>query len=212
MSAQVSASAVEGANKAAAAPSSRRRATARGAAIAAALALSVVGWLGLHERWAVARELVLSRGTGWVALGALLLSLCMTPLGRIGSRLSGRAKPAADLALARRALGITAAWLALGHACLSLALDLHGNLAALLAWPHLRAGLAALCVLLVLLLTSFGALIARLRLRFWKELHRLAYVAALLALQHVLLSPFAPRTLTLVLFGAAFLLGLARFL
>jgi DMSO/TMAO reductase YedYZ heme-binding membrane subunit len=48
--------------------------------------------------------------------------------------------------------------------------------------------------------------IALLRLRGWKQLHRLAYVAALLVLQHMLLSPFASRTGTLLLLGAGLLL------
>ena len=147
-----------------------------------------------------------------MALGTLLLSLSVNPLGRIAARLGQNGLTTSGLAVTRRALGMASAWLAFVHASLALATTLRGNWAALLSWPHLRAGLTALCVLTLLLATSFGAVVARLRLSFFKELHRLGYVAALLALQHVLLSPFAPRALTLLLFGAAFLLGLARFL
>jgi DMSO/TMAO reductase YedYZ heme-binding membrane subunit len=67
-----------------------------------------------------------------------------------------------------------------------------------------------LVLLLVLLATSFARVIALLRLRFFRELHRLAYVAPLLVLQHVLLAPFAPRSLALALVAATFVLGLGR--
>jgi DMSO/TMAO reductase YedYZ heme-binding membrane subunit len=67
---------------------------------------------------------------------------------------------------------------------------------------QLIAGLSALAVLTLLLLTSFAAVITRLRLRYWKELHRLSYAAALLVAQHVLLAPFAGRWLALALLAA----------
>jgi sulfoxide reductase heme-binding subunit YedZ len=82
----------------------------------------------------------------------------------------------------------------------------------LFGWPHLRAGLLALCVLVALLLSSFPSLVRLLGLRTWKELHRLAYVAALLVLQHVLLAPFAPRATVLLLFALAAGVGLLRWL
>ena len=199
-------------NEAAASPPRPRRIAAASTSAAAVLALAGVVGLAAAERWQVARELVLSRGTGWLALSTLLLSLSVNPLGRVASRLAHIGVTMPGLGVTRRALGMTSAWLAFLHAGLALATTLRGNWAAVLSWPHLHAGLAALSVLVLLLATSFRAVVVRLRLSFFKELHRLGYVAALLALQHVLLSPFAPRTLTLLLFGAAFLLGLARFL
>ena len=45
-----------------------------------------------------------------------------------------------------------------------------------------------------------------------EELHRLAYLVALLVLQHMLLGPFASRLWTLVIFGAVGLYGLLRLL
>jgi DMSO/TMAO reductase YedYZ heme-binding membrane subunit len=197
-------------NDAAAAPVRARRLASVGTLGAGTLALASVAALATLERWPVARELVLSRGTGWVALAALLLSLSVTPLGRVARRVFGRDLPA--VGVTRRALGMASAWLACIHAAVALGTTLQWSWAALPHWPHLRAGLTALGVLGLLFATSFGPVIAWLRLGFFRELHRLSYVAALLALQHVLLSPFAPRTLTLALFGAVFLLGLARFL
>ena len=46
----------------------------------------------------------------------------------------------------------------------------------------------------------------------FRELHRLAFVAALGVLQHLLLSTFASRELVLGLFGTTLLLGLLRWL
>jgi DMSO/TMAO reductase YedYZ heme-binding membrane subunit len=197
-------------NEAAAAPARARRLASASTLGASALALASVALLATFERWPVARELVLSRGTGWIAVSALLLSLSVTPLGRMTKRLLGRDLPA--VGVTRRALGMASAWLACIHAGVSLATTPQWSWAALPRWPHLRAGLTALCVLALLFATSFGTVIAWLRLGFFREFHRLSYVAALLASQHVLLSPFAPRTLTLLVFGAVFLLGLARFL
>lgn len=194
---------------AAAAPAARQRAllATSGAGL---IALTAVAVLAARESWPVARELTLSRGTGWVALCSLLLSLCCTPVGRLAARFGYDRMHA--FGVARRALGMTSSWLALLHALLALATALQWNWAAVLHWPHLRAGLIALALLVVLLATSFSRVIAGLRLAFFKELHTLGYVAALLALQHLLLSPFASRRLTLWLFGAVFLLGFARFL
>jgi methionine sulfoxide reductase heme-binding subunit len=180
---------------------------------ASVLWLLAVGLAAAREAWPVARELMLSRGTGWLALTLLLASLCITPLARLWARCfpkSGSWWRASNAW--RRALGMLAAWLALLHAGLAFAGLPAGSAGMLITWPHLRAGLCALVLLLLLLATSFGAVIQRLRLSLWRELHRLVYVAALLVLQHVLLSPFAPRALTLGLFGAALLLGLLRLL
>jgi sulfoxide reductase heme-binding subunit YedZ len=178
-----------------------------------ALWLLGVGLAAAREAWPVAGELTLARGTGWLALVLLLASLCITPLARLWARCFATSRPSGGARDAwRRALGMLAAWLALLHAGLAFAGLPAGSAEMLIAWPHLRAGLSALVLLLVLLATSFGAVIRRLRLSLWRELHRLVYVAALLVLQHMLLSPFAPRALTLGLFGAALLLALLRFL
>jgi DMSO/TMAO reductase YedYZ heme-binding membrane subunit len=197
-------------NEAAAAPALTRRKAALGTAGVSLAAIGLVILLAAQPSWLVARELMRSRGTGWVALVALLLSLSCTPVARLAARFGYDRIRA--LGIARRALGMASAWLALLHAGLALATSLQWNFTALLHWPHLRAGLTALGLLLVLLATSFSTIVVRLRLAFFKELHRLGYVAALLAMQHMLLSPFAPRTLTLLIFGATFLLGLLHFL
>lgn len=195
-------------NEAATAPASARRKLAGVLAVASGAALAVVAVRAGLQDWMPARELSWARETGWVAFCTLLLSLSVTPLARIARRVRGAAPPGA--AQLRRALGMTAAWLGLLHALFSLSGTLAGNYAAVWSWPHLRAGLTALVVLLLLLLTSFAPVIALLRVRFFRELHRLAYVAPLLVLQHVLLAPFAPRSLALGLVLCTCVLGLGR--
>jgi sulfoxide reductase heme-binding subunit YedZ len=188
---------------------SRRTRAAIAAYGAATLAvLGILGW-GLSTGWSVERELVLARGTGWCALVALLGSLSATPLGKLIGRLRGRSVEPATSA-ARRAIGIASAGLALLHASLSFATYLRGALAPVVELSWLRGGLLALSILSALLVTSFPIVVARARVTLWKPLHRLAYVAALFALQHVALSPLADRRWVLGVFGAALAVSLLR--
>ncbi len=149
----------------------------------------------------------ISRYAGWLALGLLLCALCVTPLTRlIADDARGR-----RLGRMRRALGIAAACAALAHSAFALTV-LGVSPRLVWSWSHLRAGAAASAILLLLLVTSFPRLVRALHLHAWKELHRLVYVAALLALLHILLSPFAPRLPALLVFGCTLCFGLARFL
>lgn len=173
------------------------------AAAAALAGLASAGALTLREagQWTPARELWLARGTGWVALVSLALAVSATPLARVADRLWPERGVGRELPALRRAFGITAALLALVHTAIALGGWLGGAWAAVLSWAYLRAGLVAVLVLVVLLVTSFPPLVQRLRVRLWKPLHRLAYVAVLLVFQHLVLSPFAPRALTLTTFS-----------
>ncbi len=74
----------------------------------------------------------------------------------------------------------------------------------------MRAGLSALLILSLLLMTSFPSTVRRLHLRGWKELHRLAYVAFACVIHHCLLSPFAPRTWLLGVVTVVLLIGSLR--
>lgn len=123
-------------------------------------------------------ELYRARMSGWVALSALLGSLSTPLLSRFG-----RVGPW------RRALGLTAALFSTLHAAFVLPTDLVFDLRLLIYEPQLRAGAATLFALLVLAVTSFGA-VAR-RVPRWKDLHALAYVAGGLAALHLALSPHA---------------------
>lgn len=172
--------------------------------------LAIVLW-ALSVRWSVERELVLVRGTGWCALVALLGSLCATPIGRLVGRLRKRSVEPVTHA-ARRAIGIASAGLAGVHASLSLATYLRGSLAPILELAWLRGGLLALSILLALFVTSFPWVVARARVTLWKPLHRLAYVAAFFALQHVSMSPLADRRWVIGVFGAALAVGVLRWI
>ena len=166
--------------------------------------LTLVFALGLaaRESWLPARSLTLARATGLGAALALACTLCVTPLARLirGAR-------EAEL---RRSFGIAAAALSLLHALLSHALLLDAALAPVWSVPRLRAGLCALAILLALWLTSYPRAVRALRLRLWKELHVLAYVAGALVLQHVLLAPYASRWLALSVASVVLALGLLR--
>ncbi|MDH5674115.1 MAG: ferric reductase-like transmembrane domain-containing protein [Myxococcales bacterium] len=189
-----------------------RRVVARVVAACSAVGLAAIGIAAVIEPWAETRALVIARGSGWLACGALLTSLCITPLSRLAERLTVAPRARRLAPVVRRALGMASAWLALLHAAVSLAGPLDLELLPLATWPHLRAGASALCVLLLLLATSYGSVVTRLRLTMFRELHRLAFVAAALVLQHALLSAYASRQLVLGVFGAALLFGLLRWL
>lgn len=180
-------------------------------AVSLALAVAILG-RAVALPYALERALWLTRASGYIALGALFLSLSMTPMQRLCSRLaSGGPSTALWLAL-RRSWGITAAIWALVHAAWTLATYLEESWIAVLRWPYLRAGLVTLAILLALLATSFPQLVARLRLRLWKPLHRLAYIAALFLFQHLILSPFAPRLQTFGLFATLLAVSTFRLL
>jgi DMSO/TMAO reductase YedYZ heme-binding membrane subunit len=170
-------------------------------------------WLvgGLWAAWtcrgdadAYSRAVALTRACGWGALLALCAALCASPLERL-ARWRGRA-PSALLPAGRRALGIAAGSCALLHAAAAL-VWLPGTRETLWSAAQLRMGLAALSILALLLATSFRPL-----LHSWKELHRLAYVAALCAFLHVIFGPFAPLRSVLAVAGFTFAFGWLRLL
>lgn len=168
----------------------------------AVLVLSAFALFALTLRYELSREVWLIRATGWAALAALFLALAVTPIHRARRRAAPGFVGAGALVAFRRSFGIGSAALALGHAALVFATYLRGSWAATFEHPYLRAGLTALVILAVLLVTSFPEIVALLRVKLWKELHRLSYAAAFFVLWHLLQSPFASRRLTLALFGA----------
>jgi sulfoxide reductase heme-binding subunit YedZ len=153
---------------------------------------------------AYTRELAETRACGWLALLVLCAALCVTPLRQL-LRFSGR-ELGRVLNPLRRVLGIAAAGCAVVHAVLALAC-VPGTRTGLFNQAQLRAGFAALLILVLLLATSFRPIV-----RTWKELHRLAYVALPLAFLHVLLGPFAPLRAALTLGAVTFAVGVLRIL
>lgn len=140
---------------------------------------------------ALERELMLVRATGWLA--AVLLLLALAPLGRL-----------------KRTFGLWSLATASIHFGAGVATGLVPYPVLLIYEPHLRAGTAALLVLLFLGATSFPRLVRSLRIRHWKPLHRAVYLAALLVLLHALTSPRAPRWVVLGLASSLALLASIR--
>jgi sulfoxide reductase heme-binding subunit YedZ len=123
----------------------------------------------------------LTHGTGDWALRLLLLSLAMTPL----RRLLGQPWPIRF----RRLVGLYAFFYACLHLSIYLVLDLGGYWTQIFEdiakRPYITIGFSAWLLLLPLALTSTRGWIRRLGRR-WGQLHRLVYVAGVLAVLHFL--------------------------
>lgn len=124
---------------------------------------------------------ILTHETGLWALRFLLLSLAMTPLRRWTGW--------AGFIRYRRMLGLYAFFYASLHLSVYLVLDLGAYWADLLTdiqkRPYMTVGFAAWLILLPLAITSTRAMIRRLG-RNWQRLHRLVYLAGILAALHFL--------------------------
>lgn len=124
----------------------------------------------------------LEHSTGLTALILLLSSLAMTPL----KRLTGLTA----LVRLRKPLGLWAFAYAVLHLSCYLVFDqslLWGEIGRdIVKRPYITVGFAAFLILLTLAVTSPAAMIRRLGGQRWQRLHRLAYVAAVLAVLHFL--------------------------
>ncbi len=125
------------------------------------------------------RTLTLS--TGWWGLSFLLLSLSMTPLRKLTGNTSWIRY--------RRMLGLWAFALACCHLSVYLVLDLQGRWPQIFndiaKRPYITAGFTAWLLMVPLALTSNAAMMRKLGLR-WRQLHKLVYVIAPLAVLHFL--------------------------
>jgi methionine sulfoxide reductase heme-binding subunit len=117
---------------------------------------------------------------GLLALIFLLASLTMTPL-RIAFGVSWPGR-------IRRLLGLLAFFHASLHVLLYVVVDQQLGLRAILEdiaeRPFITAGFAAFVLLIPLAATSTAAMVRRLGGPRWRRLHRLAYLAAILAVMH----------------------------
>ena len=130
--------------------------------------MGAIAWAWLSTEWEPERERAIANALGWVAAAALV--------GTLGASLVKRARPW------RRALGITTACLASAHVVAAFVGPLARAWSVAWTWPRYRAGVVAFAILIALLATSFPN---RLRVREWKALHRLVYVAAAMVVLHV---------------------------
>ena len=186
------------------------RFAARANAILVAIVLAFVFAMAASEDYALTRELTLIRGTGYAALAALVLALAMTPAIALARRVNALAPASALFPALRRSYGLCAAGLGALHATAVLLTYLRDVPMVVFERPFFRSGLLALLVLGLLALTSFPRVVGLLRLRLWRHLHRLAYVAAALVFHHLLLSPFAPRRVAFAIFAGVLVLFALR--
>jgi methionine sulfoxide reductase heme-binding subunit len=144
--------------------------------------------------------------TGLAALSFLLGSLAVTPL----RRLTGWG----GLILLRRSLGLVAFGYAVLHALsyfvFDQALSPSGIAADVVKHPWVLAGFSAFLLLVPLAVTSTDRMVRRLGGRRWQRLHRLVYVAAILAVLHFLWLVKRDVTLPLYFLVALIILLSAR--
>jgi sulfoxide reductase heme-binding subunit YedZ len=160
-------------------------------------------WLGINDRLGADPMRELEHALGLWALRFLLASLAITPLRQLAG---------INLLRYRRALGLLAFYYAMLHLLtylvLDQGLDFDSIIADILKRLYITVGMACFVILVPLAVTSNNAAIRRLGGQAWARLHRLVYVAAILAVTHFLLSvkvwPLEPLTYA---FLVAILLG-----
>jgi sulfoxide reductase heme-binding subunit YedZ len=143
--------------------------------------LTILTWDAVHNNLGPDPTAAIEHSTGFAALRILILSLAITPLRLLWSRLSW-------LIQFRRLLGLFAFFYASIHlfAYLGLyaAFDLHTVAEDIVKRRFIWAGVSAWLLLVPLALTSTTASIKRLGGKRWQRLHKLVYIAALLAIAH----------------------------
>ena len=143
--------------------------------------LAWLAWDALHDTLGTDPVAQLEHRSGDWALRLLLATLAMTPLRRL-TGLPGFVRY-------RRMLGLFAFFYACLHLTIYLVVDLGGFWSQLLTEiakrPYMTVGFSAWLLLVPLAITSTRGMMRRLGSR-WQKLHRLVYVAAMLACLHFL--------------------------
>jgi len=147
----------------------------------------------------------LIRRTGQAAVLALIFTLSCTPLSRWLNKPS--------ILVFRKPLGLYTFFYALLHISIFVVMGFEANLVTatreILARTNLTLGLVAFLILLILAATSNRASQKRLT-KYWKNLHRFIYPAALLIGGHYLLARKAPTPASLLAAAVIAVLLLAR--
>ena len=173
--------------------------------LASLLPLVYMTWAAFSDSLGPNPVEALSHETGSWALRFLLITLAITPL----RRLTGWRRPV----LLRRMLGLFSFFYASLHVLVWLWLDREfawgGMLADIAKRPYITVGFLSFLILTALAATSNALSMRRLGLR-WKQLHRLVYVAALLAVLHFIWLVKADLLEPMVYLGIFSLLMLLR--
>jgi methionine sulfoxide reductase heme-binding subunit len=164
--------------------------------------ITILAWDAIHNNLGPDPTAAIEHSTGFAALRILILSLAITPLRLLWSRLSW-------LIQFRRLLGLFAFFYASIHlfAYLGLyaAFDPHTITQDILKRSFIWAGVLAWLLMVPLALTSTTASIKRLGGKRWQRLHMLVYASAILAIAHywwqVKTGVLSPMDDTLVLTG-----------
>ena len=149
--------------------------------VAAALGpLAYLVWAAVFDRLGANPIDMITDETGTWTLRFLVATLAITPLRRITGW--------AGLAPLRRTLGLFAFFYATLHFLTYVVLDQFFDVRAIVAdigkRPFITAGFTALVIMTPLAVTSTQRMVRRLGGRNWRRLHRLAYVAAVVAVVH----------------------------
>ena len=169
-------------------------------------------WLGVTDRLGADPMRALEHVLGLWALRFLIASLAITPLRQLAG---------VNLLRYRRALGLLAFYYALLHLTtylvLDQGLDFDAIWADILKRLYITIGMTCFMVLLPLALTSNNLAIRRLGGKAWQRLHRLVYLAAILAVLHFLMSvkswpvePVIYALIVLILLGYRMVRSLMR--
>lgn len=164
-------------------------------------------WLATDQLTANPVEAGIRYAGEW-GLRFLLIGLALTPLRRFLQW--------AWVTKLRRMIGLYAAFYAalhvIGYAVVDQGLDLASIWADIVKRPYITVGLGGLLLLLPLAATSTNGMIRRMGGRRWKRLHKLAYVAPVLAAVHYLLLVKADTTWPLLYAAVLCVLVLCRVL
>jgi sulfoxide reductase heme-binding subunit YedZ len=142
--------------------------------------LAILAWDGYHDRLGANPVEFVLHTTGMLALVFLTLSLAVTPLRKLTKK--------NFLSHFRKLLGLYAFFYGVLHLITYLVFIRSINLLDIwddvLKHPYIAIGMAALLMLVPLALTSTNGAIKRLGAARWKQLHRLAYAAAIAGVVH----------------------------
>jgi sulfoxide reductase heme-binding subunit YedZ len=168
--------------------------------------LAMLSWDSAHHRLGANPTAFITHTTGTLALIFLLASLAMTPLRKLsGSNYFSHF---------RKLLGLVGFFYAFLHLLTYLSFDRAGELrtvpADIAKRPFILVGMLAFFLLIPLAATSTSGAVKRLGAKRWKQLHRLAYFAAILGVIHYYLLVKADTTKPIAYGGVLALLLLLR--
>ncbi len=155
------------------------------------LAAMLVVWVNDDFAYDHVRMMWLAKISGYAALACLVVSQWISPACGIMALVKRPVAAPLQYHL-RRDFGVAAALLALVHgSVMGLTFFSGTGWQAIAQKPWIQSGAMAALILLVLWATSYPRVVRWLRLRVWKSLHRMAYVAVGLILFHAISAPHA---------------------